>query len=813
MNFLAVNTGSHTQWSLTFAGVQSTWLFLIIVLVALLVLFFSWMGIKRVHSRPRRLLIFSLRVVATFLIVAALLQPQLLQREILRIKNKVALVFDSSQSMTLKGREADGKKVGETTQTYFSRFQMAKQFLKDNQSFIDRLERSFDVDYLAFSETVQELDKQSVDSLTPKGLRTDIANLLKDLKKRYTDTPIKGIFVFSDGNDTADFVRAEAVDEILKLAKELPAPVHTLCTGNPDVVKDLAINDVVSDDFAFVRNPLHVDVTIKVTGFNRLSFPVTLKQGENIIASKSLLTTSGENEYHVSMSFIPYTMGTFLYTITVPVQVGEVITDNNIANFQIHVIRDKIRVMHLCGRPSWDERFLREVLKKDPHIDLISFFILRTPSDMVDASNKELSLIPFPAEELFTRVLDSFDVVIFQNFDYRPYDLSLFRFPYYLTKVRDYVVETGGGFLMIGGDLSFSHGGYDGTSIEDILPVDLDGEKDRIDTKNFQPVLTNEGLRHPITMFDYNDDRNNKIWQNLPALMGCNVITRLKDDGVPLITHPSLKEGGEGLPVVAVKDVGNGRSMVVMTDSLWRWNFLAVGAGGSNRHYVKFWQTAIRWLIKDPELNLVRVSTNKEVFLPGENVDVRVKVLGRDYQPREGANVAVEIINESTTPPSILLVNGDSGGFDGKTDKEGMYNFSFKPERPGYHTVKASVVLDQKSGVRSTPTFRKEGTEGGWDSQLRTQDSSVFYVESLNNEFKDPSINEHLLMEISKLSGGKYFNLPTRDIHKELTIENPKVEKLIGKQNIPLWDNWLVYIAIVGTLAAEWWLRKTSGIS
>ncbi|HLG28969.1 MAG TPA: hypothetical protein VI387_02055, partial [Candidatus Brocadiales bacterium] len=430
MNFLAIDMGSQTQWSLTFAGVQSAWLFLIIVLVAFLVLFFSWMGIKRIRSRPKRLLIFSLRVVATFLIVAAVLQPQLLQREVLRVKNKVALVFDSSQSMTLKDKETD-----------IMRFQMARQFLKDNQSFIDQLERSFDVDYLTFSETVSAsggLNKQSVDSLSPKGIRTDIANLMKDLKKRYTDAPIKGILVFSDGTDTTGAMRAEVEDDILKLAKESPAPIHTFCTGNPNAVKDVAIHNVAYDDFAFVRNPWHVDVTIKVTGFKSLSFPVTLKQGENIIASKPLLTTSDQAEYHVSMSFTPYTTGTFLYTVSVPVQVGEVITDNNIASFQIHVIRDKIRIMHLCGRPSWDERFLREVLKKDPHIDLISFFILRTPSDIVEASSKELSLIPFPAEELFTQVLDSFDVVIFQNFDYRPYDLSLFRFPYYLNKVRDY---------------------------------------------------------------------------------------------------------------------------------------------------------------------------------------------------------------------------------------------------------------------------------------------------------------------------------------------------------------------------------------
>ena len=90
--------------------------------------------------------------------------------------------------------------------------------------------------------------------------------------------------------------------------------------------------------------------------------------------------------------------------------------------------------------------------KKNLNVDLISYYHLRTPDSIDPARKGELSLIPFPTRELFEEQLDSFDLVIFQNFTYRG-----FRMRRYLPRIRDYV-KAGGGFVMVG-DLSFTSGG------------------------------------------------------------------------------------------------------------------------------------------------------------------------------------------------------------------------------------------------------------------------------------------------------------------------------------------------------------------
>ena len=48
------------------------------------------------------------------------------------------------------------------------------------------------------------------------------------------------------------------------------------------------------------------------------------------------------------------------------------------------VVRDKIRVLMVSGNPSMNYRFMRTALKNDPSIDLLSFVILRTPSDILN---------------------------------------------------------------------------------------------------------------------------------------------------------------------------------------------------------------------------------------------------------------------------------------------------------------------------------------------------------------------------------------------------------------------------------------------
>ena len=745
------------------------------MVLALFALFFSWNSLRGLPSLRHRLQILSLRLVAVTAIVLMILEPQLEMEEMARVKNAVAVLLDYSRSMSLQDN-------GE------SRLEAVRKFLTGNANFLRSLEEDFEVNYFTFSDRLEETGKGVMgETKTPEGVATDLSTVLRELRRRYQDKPTSGFLLFSDGADTSHLAKPERLEELEVMARNLPAPLHTFCPS-PGPYHDIAITGISYDNFAFVRNPWRLEVKVKVKGYEELTLPVLLKQGEDILLSRALKLQKGVEEYTVAMEATPHAIGDYLYTITIPPLSDELVRENNTVSLMVQVIRDKIRVLHLCGRPSWDEIFLRRILKKDPSVDLISFFILRTPGDMVEAPGRELSLIPFPAEELFTRALESFDLVIFQNFDYRPYDATMFRFGYYLANLERYVRQDGGGFLMVGGDLSFSHGGYDGTPVEEILPVELNEGLDAIDIRSFRPQLTPQGLTHPVTTLDYDPERNRKLWEDMPELKGYNRVKALKGGAVTLSQSPERGKGvPESAPLLAVQEAGKGRVMALLTDDSWRWSFLSIVKGGSNRNYIKFWRNAVRWLIKDPELNRVRVTTDKKEYLPEEEVHIKAEALGKDYKPLPGARMDLTIVS-SETGEKVLEKTLES-------NEEGHSYLSFRP-REGYYYINTKARY----------------SDGGRPEEALGEASTLFGVKPALEEFREPWIEESFLERIATVSGGRHFRLPVPELEKTLSLKNPVIMRPLGKKTFPLWDNWLFFSIVLGALSTEWWLRKGAGI-
>src|SRR3972149_4457994 len=154
-----------TQWNLTFVGIENLGLRTLVVFLAIAALYFSWLSIKSISPASKRLLLLALRFASVVLIVILLLQPQIEQKEVLKLKNKVVCLIDNSKSMTLKGGD-----------TGISRSMLVTDFFKYNASFIGELQNNFDVDFLCFSDIIKEISYNDIESgLTFDGSNTDIA--------------------------------------------------------------------------------------------------------------------------------------------------------------------------------------------------------------------------------------------------------------------------------------------------------------------------------------------------------------------------------------------------------------------------------------------------------------------------------------------------------------------------------------------------------------------------------------------------------------------------------------------------------------
>jgi hypothetical protein len=266
------------------------------------------------------------------------------------------------------------------------------------------------------------------------------------------------ILLFSDGIANGD-------KKTLEGAPPLPIPVFAVAAGEAEGFTDVRIAEVRAPQFAFRGREFKLDLTVHAAGLKGKTVPLYFNRGKNLITTRSITIDADPVEQKIALSFTPKEIGTHSFSLDIPPQAGEQITRNNQKEFKVDVQRDKIRILTLSGSPAWNYRFLRMAMKQDPLIELVSFVFLRTPTDSVDVPDNQLSLIPFPIDDIFLEELKNFDLVFLDDFSHRAY----FN-PVYLDRVRDFVRD-GGGLAMLGGVRSFDSGGYGESALKEVLPV------------------------------------------------------------------------------------------------------------------------------------------------------------------------------------------------------------------------------------------------------------------------------------------------------------------------------------------------------
>jgi len=717
--------------------------------------------------RGRALGLLALRVggVAACLMVA--LQPGLELGQVARVPNHVAVLVDTSRSMGVT--PADGGK---------PRYERAATLIRKAGPLFQEWEKSgHRVELYSFGEV---LSATSPDALAqpPHAEATRIGEVMSELRGRYAGRDLGAVVLLSDGIDTGRVGRGPLDGETRKSLDSLQAPVHTVLVGEREL-RDLSVAAVLADDFAFVRTPIKLEALIRHSGLGDRQVEVTLTRDGRLVDSKSVQLKGDASEERIAFDYTPDHPGNVIFQIATPVLAGEALATNNSQVFTLKVIRDRVRVLHVCGRPSWDERFLRSILRLDPNVDLVSFFILRTDTDEIPYNRDEMALIPFPYREIFEEQLKSFDLLIFHNFNYGPYHVEA-----YLPGVREYL-ESGGALAMVGGDLAFASGGYGASALRDALPVELDaipptGER-AMTTDTFRPRLTPEGRGHPVTSLSLEPKGNEARWAGLPPLEGINRVVRLRPGASALLVHPTLKsDDGKPAPVLAVSDVGKGRALALLTDTAWHWGFAAAGAGDDGRAFQRFWESAIRWLVRDPALTLLRVDLDRVEYRRGQPVAARVRVRRPDYTPAPDTSVALDLFAADgaagAKPLRALSVT---------TNKEGEANLELTGLPP------AAYRLAGRTTAEGHPLT----------------DEQTFVVRPEGRELEDVVSRDGVLREIARVTGGQFTS---GDLGSP-AVRKAREVRVGALRTIELWSSPLLLLVAVILLGTEWGLRRRLG--
>ncbi|MFO0678609.1 MAG: glutamine amidotransferase [Polyangiaceae bacterium] len=716
-------------------------------------------------------------VLASFALALAVLRPVRITATESVVGPKVVVLTDVSRSMALPndGSPTSGK--GERRRDARDR---ATKALVERAStvrfatfgFGEGLPKPFSLREASAEKT--STDDTGGTGASVRGAHSDLGGALRALAKSAEERPA-AVVVVSDGRLDDPGEGADAAS-LRSLADVLRVPVHTVATT--DVTpKDASVLRVAAAGAAVAHVPLPLRVDVACSKDMRCDdLTVTAKElredgAPALLASGIAHPKDGRGTLDLTVTL--ERAGSRIVEVAIASPEGDTIPENDRRFVTFDVARERVRVLHVAGRPTNDVRALRQWLKSDASVDVVAFFILRTPADNPAATERDLALIPFPVDELFSDHLPSFDAVVLQDFDAQPYGLER-----HLPALARYV-RAGGGLIMVGGPNSFVAGGYAGTPLGEVLPVTMDGSAGATaaDTASFVPVPTAEGKVAPLLGL-----LRAAVGDELPSMPGANVLGDARAGASVLWTHPTrTTRTGKPMPVLAIGDQGDGRSIALGADGGWLLQFSALGARTAGRGHGALWDGLLGWLMRDPRFEPAKIE------LPsGCTADVPLTLrVARSASGAAPERVVVDVTRLDTKSKPVRV------------------EASTPARRP-----------DESLGASTTDVVVGPLPAGGYSARVSVGDGPSsrrdFACEVGGDEWADSAPDPGRLEAIASATGG----MAKRASDDLSTIPFPKPTVVSAERHVaPLAPPWVFTLLASLLLGCHWFVRRRSGLA
>ncbi len=421
----------------------------------------------------------------------------------------------------------------------------------------------------ALQQQLDQLKNVQVEEITISGeadsAHTNIWQAYQDFSSHIPYEQQAGIFLVSDG---------QIHDLPTVIPKKMP-PWHMLLTG-PTTGMDDQLQIIHAPPYALQNKPYQLTVkAIRKYGMAEhpvppVSLPLTITTADGSVQQFSL-TPNKETVVTLQLA----QTGAQEIVLSIPPQVNDAVTANNHAIVPVQVQRTQLNILLLSGAPSLNTRVWRDVLKREPQVNLVHFIILRDATHQAAEAEKDLALIPLPLDTLFDKTLLQFDWVILDDFAQTPNFL-----PSYATALNKFV-QTGGGLLIIDGQHSLGTQSLANGLLADIWPSEINAAANWRQ-KTFQPKPTLLGQNHPLTA--------QLNWQDHPAWHGQAEVTAKPGTQIWLT-------GDDALPLLLGWQVGQGRVAELTSNELWRW-----ARSADETPWFALLQNLDNWLLQTPTM-------------------------------------------------------------------------------------------------------------------------------------------------------------------------------------------------------------------
>ena len=669
---------------------------------------------------------------------------------------------------------------GKDSQTRLERFKSSLQRLFQNhRQLLQRCQTRF---YL-IGESTRPYDihegnvETALAELQADDAESRIGDALIQLASSQAGRPTAGIVLFSDGVVT----EGKSLRDAGRSLRRQEVPVFCVAPRQEDQPLDLALVDLTMNRVVFPDEPTTITFSIQSSQpfeqDHRIDLHVTRKDTNSdlLLSSERVSFPSRDQLTHtVSLTTQFETPGEFHLTARIVdrdfsnKKAGEIDYNktNNALTIPFQVIDRPLRVLVAQDYPSYEFRFLKDLLQRQPASRFdFSYFLQQGDSRISQIDAAASSVFPGTLEALL-----EFDLIVLGDVGQNALGSAHGLLEKDLFNLVRYV-DAGGSMVMLAGPKHLP-GTFFNSPLAPLIPL-LPADQLKYQTGNGAiEFACAQGV--PDSLFP----------DNLQSLFPITTLRhephlvqgKLKPNALSLVR---AETGPASLPWLISMRFGGGVIWFHANASTYLWNFRSSAARAES-----YWLQAIQrlglWSITNRQFP-VRVWTDRTVFLPGEPIEIQVEYRHPDHIPA-AQSTPIQIVSESGIRDQIVVspVDGSATRFRG----------NHRLTQPGVYRVE---VVDATGDIHGCELI----------------------VQNPDRE-SEAICNETEMSQLAAESGGTFTELGRSD---SIWSTIPSEPILIPAPTPPqsLWLHWIwpaiIACTFLSILCGEWVLRRRWGLA
>jgi uncharacterized membrane protein len=732
---------AFSRGRLAFASSLPAWLVVAaIVLVTAAVGHFLW---RRHPNLPKqiRLLVWGLQAGALAVLLLMVARPSLIVSLQVPQQNVVAILADDSSSMAMA--EGGSRRIDRVQTT-----------LSDSGPLLRKLRENFQIRLYRFSKDAARIKTST--ELTAKGPATHLQESVAQVYGELRHLPLAGLVIATDGAENGGTGSRELADDL----KAKKIPVYALGVGREEFDRDVQIDELSIPRAALPGSVIPAAVSIRQSGYTGETARLVVRDGNDVLKTREIHFGSAPVQT-VPLNFVPKAKGLREYTVSIAELPGEAVRENNSRSRLVEVQDRAAKILYIEGEPRWEYKFIRRSVDDDKNIHLVS--LLKTSESKFYRQGIE------QAQELGEQLPERKELFRYDGLIVGSVSSQFFS-AQQQQDIYDFVSKRGGGVLFLGGRYALGDGGYQSTSLAEILPVHLGkpgAPSMRHVPARFEP--TAKGLEELLLSED--ETMNRESWKKLPPLGDFQVTGDPKPGA--MVLAEAVGPDNRRYPVLSSQRFGRGRALLFATDGSWRWR---MQTESSNHSPETFWRQMLHSLVNETP-SQVAVAAEKPLYLDEQHVRLQAQVTDETFQPVNGATVTATVSSPDGSKQDIPMQLS--------VEEDGIFRAEVDAPSAGVYRVEVSARNGEKEVGRSSAYFQR--ADGGL-------------------EYFSAEQNVPFLTRLAEQTGGKYYPIEKADALPEQLTYSPAGISVPEVRD--LWDMPVWLFLLFGIKGTEWIMRK-----